>query len=168
MEPYKIKIGKKLELLISDFRILIESEYIFDSFNSKVTFDDKNLSNTNNVPHNKKDQKVKIKISVVDKRDLLNKLKRYDFTQSKEIIKVGRDSELLDICLKNEEVSNLHCTISFDKSKGTWVIKDGNGSKLSSNGTWVLIQEYYEIPKDKYTYFRFENKVFMAYYENEI
>ena len=166
IEPYEIKIGKKLELLISDFRILIESEYIFNPLQSTiVTFNDKNI---NNIPNTKNEINVNLKIFVIDKRDLLNKHKRYDFPQSKEVIKFGRDSDSLDICLKREEVSNLHFTIRFDKSKCAWMINDGNGTKLSSNGTWILIQEYYEIPKNRNTYFRYEDKVFMAYYENDI
>ena len=165
IDSYEIKIGKKVELLVSDFRIQIESEYIFDPLQSTVTF---NNEINNKVSNDNREINTNLKISVVDKRDLLKKIKRYDFSQSKEVIKFGRDSESLDICLNNEDVSNLHFRIIFDKSKSTWIIKDGNGKKLSSNGTWMLIQEYYEIPKNRNTYFRYENKVFMAYYDNDI
>lgn len=130
-----------------------------------VTFNDKLQNNNQNI---KKEIKVNLKIFIIDKRDLLQKHKRYDFPESKNIIKIGRESETLDICLKNEEVSNIHCTIKFDKTKTTWIIKDGSENKLSSNGTWILIQEYFEIPKNGNTYFRYEDKVFMTYYEYDI
>ena len=38
-----------------------------------------------------------------------------------------------------------HLIISFKYETDNWVIYDGNGSKESTNGTWMLANEYVEI-----------------------
>jgi len=50
-------------------------------------------------------------------------------------IVIGRDPKAANLVLKNETVSNLHCAVSYDPSRGVFVLRDlgsGNGTHLSS------------------------------------
>ena len=35
--------------------------------------------------------------------------------------------------------------IEHDDAKGQWFLKDGDGSKLSTNGTWLFVDELFPI-----------------------
>lgn len=49
----------------------------------------------------------------------------------------------IDVCFIEESTSKLHCTITYNKEKGKWIIvdSDGIGIKKSLNGTWYLADE---------------------------
>lgn len=60
------------------------------------------------------------------------------FNKSDQIIRIGRgvDCELsIEDCL----LSKIQCIITY--SNGKWLLSDGDGSKLSTNGTWSYIIE---------------------------
>jgi hypothetical protein len=40
-----------------------------------------------------------------------------------------------------------------DESQGQWVLYDGDGAKLSTNGTWLFVDELFEI---------YDNMIFKA------
>ena len=42
----------------------------------------------------------------------------------------------------DSSLSRYHCLISYE---GSWFIKDGDGAKSSTNGTWLFCEELSEI-----------------------
>lgn len=75
----------------------------------------------------------------------INNNKQYYFSSKENrVIQIGRVKESdnsIDIEFNDERVSHLQTKIFYDKN--TWYIIDGNGlEKKSSNGTWLLLDEY--------------------------
>lgn len=42
----------------------------------------------------------------------------------------------------DSSLSRYHCLISYESS---WLIKDGDGSKPSTNGTWLYCEDFAEL-----------------------
>ncbi len=78
-----------------------------------------------------------------------------NFQPSKSIIKIGRN-EFNEVCVKDNLISNTHCSLKFDKVVG-WTIRDGyfnrqsicqSSSALhlsSTNGTWLYVVDDFTI-----------------------
>lgn len=66
----------------------------------------------------------------------------YTFTPEEGPIQVGR---MVDCRIRFDDnsLSRYQCTIKFENEK--WVLKDGDGKKSSTNGTWLFADEYFEI-----------------------
>ena len=47
-----------------------------------------------------------------------------------------------NIVFEDCSLSRYHCLFTF---KGTWQVKDGDGEKLSTNGTWLYAENLVEI-----------------------
>ena len=43
----------------------------------------------------------------------------------------------------DNQLSRLQCTIEY--VDGNWVLKDGDGTKQSTNGTWLFVDELFQI-----------------------
>lgn len=54
-------------------------------------------------------------------------------------ITIGRYS-LADVLINDKLLSKIHCVINYNEDSG-WVIQDGHLDKLSTNGTWLYINE---------------------------
>ena len=48
-----------------------------------------------------------------------------------------------DIRFDDNQLSRQQCTITFEK--GQWYLRDGDGQKLSTNGTWLFVDELFQI-----------------------
>lgn len=48
-----------------------------------------------------------------------------------------------DIRFEDNQLSRLQCTIAFES--GSWKLRDGDGTKLSTNGTWLFVDELFPI-----------------------
>ena len=48
-----------------------------------------------------------------------------------------------DIRFDDNQLSRQQCTINFQNDK--WYLNDGDGHKLSTNGTWLFVDELFEI-----------------------
>lgn len=42
----------------------------------------------------------------------------------------------------DNSLSRYHCIITY---KDRWIIQDGDGNKISTNGTWLFVEEFFEI-----------------------
>ena len=58
-------------------------------------------------------------------------------------ISIGR-YELADVKLNDKLLSQIHCVINYSEKEG-WKLMDGQRNKPSTNGTWIYINEEYEI-----------------------
>jgi pSer/pThr/pTyr-binding forkhead associated (FHA) protein len=68
------------------------------------------------------------------------------FGEGEDQIKIGR---MPDCAVKFDDtsLSRYQCTINY-KQKVGWVISDGDGSKPSTNGTWLFLDDYFPIETD--------------------
>ena len=48
-----------------------------------------------------------------------------------------------DIKFEDNQLSRLQCTVYCDD--GIWYLRDGDGQKLSTNGTWLFVDELFPI-----------------------
>ena len=46
------------------------------------------------------------------------------------------------IRLEDNSLSRYHCCLYY---KDYWTLLDGNGKKLSTNGTWLYVEQFFEI-----------------------
>lgn len=59
-------------------------------------------------------------------------------------VAIGR-SPLCKIRIKDDSLSKFHATLSYSAING-WILSDGdNANSKSTNGTWILAHEDYEI-----------------------
>jgi hypothetical protein len=56
---------------------------------------------------------------------------------------IGRYS-LADIHLNDKLLSKIHCVINYSEKEG-WTLIDGHDGKPSTNGTWLYINEDFEM-----------------------
>lgn len=61
----------------------------------------------------------------------------------KRNITLGRYS-LADIQLNDKLLSKIHCVINFSEKEG-WTLTDGHDDKPSTNGTWLYLNEDFEV-----------------------
>lgn len=67
----------------------------------------------------------------------------FTFQPSDDIILVGRMADCR-IRFDDSNLSRYQCNISFHPLKG-WILKDGIGDKKSTNGTWLYVEEEFEV-----------------------
>ncbi len=48
-----------------------------------------------------------------------------------------------DVRFDDHGLSRCQCLITF--VNGCWILKDGNGESLSTNGTWLFVDELFKI-----------------------
>lgn len=94
---------------------------------------------------NKTNSKIQLKFLDGPKTDQV-----FSFPDSKGTVKIGRMSDC-EIRFDDTALSRNQCCIQF--IEGQWILKDGTGSKLSTNGTWLFADELFKI---------FDNMVFKA------
>jgi len=61
-------------------------------------------------------------------------------------IRIGRsnDSEYCnDIVINDENISKTHCILFYENNN--WYIMDGDGENISTNGTWIISNDYSDI-----------------------
>jgi len=56
-------------------------------------------------------------------------------------VRLGRMADC-DIRFDDNSLSRYHCLIYYDTN---WVLKDGDGEKLSTNGTWLFAESFFEV-----------------------
>lgn len=91
-------------------------------------------------------------------------VRSYQFSEE-ELVTIGRSSKSTIPCVSND-ISKLHLTIRFDKSKDTWTIQDGTPIKCSANGTWIVVNEGH-ILEEGTTSFKFGKQSFDIHGEYE-
>jgi len=66
----------------------------------------------------------------------------FNFTSADSPIRIGR---MVDCCIKFEEnsLSRYQCMASF--ADNIWSLEDGDGRKGSTNGTWLYVDDYFEV-----------------------
>lgn len=67
------------------------------------------------------------------------------------MIKLGRNKDN-EIVLNNTAFSRIQTSFYFDSHSNCWMLQDGNGDKKSRNGTWIYLDDDWEI--DFGVYFR--------------
>jgi len=82
---------------------------------------------------------VKLKIKIF-REDMIGET--FFFPPLKKI-NIGRSSNA-EICIEDKLLSKIHCNINFDNQTG-WTLKDGSDNGLSTNGTWLYLNEEAEI-----------------------
>jgi len=65
------------------------------------------------------------------------------FPTDKKIITIGRQNNV-DILIQDKLLSKIHSTICFSETSG-WMLYDGYENNSSTNGTWLYINEDFEI-----------------------
>lgn len=68
--------------------------------------------------------------------------KIFGFKDSYGTIKIGRMSDC-DIKFEDNGLSRCQCIIM--NVNGAWILKDGNGEKQSTNGTWLFVDDLFKI-----------------------
>lgn len=71
----------------------------------------------------------------------------YTFKPLDKIAKVGRMSDC-EIKFDGTNLSRYQCTLEYKEDKG-WVVSDGFNGKPSTNGTWLFVQDFFEITQDE-------------------
>lgn len=67
----------------------------------------------------------------------------YNFDPDNEMILVGRMMDC-KVRFDDSSMSRYQCSINHEEGKG-WMLYDGIGDKKSTNGTWLFVEEDYEI-----------------------
>ena len=65
------------------------------------------------------------------------------FTQQDEQVIIGRMNDCR-IKFEDTNLSRYQCNIKFQENRG-WLLKDGANNKSSTNGTWIYVEEEFEI-----------------------
>ncbi|OMJ67170.1 hypothetical protein SteCoe_35735 [Stentor coeruleus] len=65
------------------------------------------------------------------------------FQPSDDTILIGRMADCR-IRFDDSNLSRYQCNISYHQERG-WILKDGNGEKKSTNGTWLYVENEFEI-----------------------
>lgn len=66
----------------------------------------------------------------------------FGFKDSYGIIRIGRMSDS-DIKFEDNGLSRCQCVI--ENVSGCWILKDGTGEKMSTNGTWLFVDELFKV-----------------------
>ena len=69
--------------------------------------------------------------------------KVFDFTTEQKIT-IGR-MPTCTIKFEDSQLSRIQCQVYFDDVQGVWLLKDGDDDKLSTNGTWLFVDELFPI-----------------------
>lgn len=67
----------------------------------------------------------------------------YTFTREEKFVLIGR---MVDCRIRFDDsnLSRYQCMVAYNEEKG-WVLFDGDGDKKSTNGTWLFVDEEFEI-----------------------
>jgi pSer/pThr/pTyr-binding forkhead associated (FHA) protein len=86
----------------------------------------------------------------------------YNFSIKDSPIKLGR-GKTCQVIIDSNFLSKKHSTVEYNKNSNLWEISDGNNSKRSLNGTWLLLDTKYEIIED--TFLKIGNNVIKIHIE---
>lgn len=115
----------------NDFPLRLKNNSVFSFINTHVLiqFSDKESSF--------------IKVSVISNCDV-KESKTYSFNKINNI-SFGRKRKIpkCDIEIDNPHVSKIQSTIIF--KEGNWFLFDSDGTNETTNGTWILLEDYYKI-----------------------
>lgn len=67
----------------------------------------------------------------------------YIYSNPKEVVRIGRMQDC-SIKFDDTSLSRYQCSIRYLESTG-WTVLDGDGSKPSTNGTWLFLDDYFAI-----------------------
>jgi hypothetical protein len=79
-------------------------------------------------------------------------------------IQIGRFSSA-DIQLNDKLLSKVHCEISYQEPDG-WVLIDGCAGKPSTNGTWIYLNDDFQIYEKMI--FKSNQTIFQCFKENSL
>jgi len=91
------------------------------------------------------------------KYEIKHKLFRV-FTKEKDIITVGRNKDCTLHVDKSSSFSRVQFTIQYDDFSEKWLVYDGDKVKKSTNGTWLFLDNSFEIQNN--TSFRIGSSLF--------
>ena len=63
------------------------------------------------------------------------------FSPEDSPIKIGRMNDC-DIRFDDNSLSRYHCFMCYNDC---WMLYDGDGKKLSTNGTWLFVEQFFDI-----------------------
>jgi predicted component of type VI protein secretion system len=66
------------------------------------------------------------------------------FKPDNEVIKIGRSNNC-DVAIEDAVLSKFQSSIKFNPEKECWVLEDGFNDKRSLNGTWLYLNDDYDI-----------------------
>jgi hypothetical protein len=104
--------------------------------NNGVTNGNTNNNNNTSIASAKANQ-LKLKVY-----GPVNNGETFYFEPKKNNISIGR-YELADVKLKDKMLTQIHCMINY--SDEGWKLMDGQTNKPSTNGTWIYINEEFEM-----------------------
>lgn len=82
---------------------------------------------------------------------------QFDFDQN-EVVKIGRTQEC-QIKFDSTNMSRVQCIVAYSVELG-WFIQDGDGNRGSTNGTWLYIDEPFQLIEN--TVFKAGQTLFLA------
>ena len=80
------------------------------------------------------------------------------FSNEKRRVRIGKHPQC-EILISETGVSRIQCSLTYVNGEG-WKIKDGDDSKLSTNGTWLYVNEPIQLLND--TIFKAGKTIFKA------
>jgi hypothetical protein len=83
--------------------------------------------------------------SAQDKRKEGEVITKYSFEKTDKQITIGRDSRCTVAFTNDKSFSKINSILIYDSDKNTWTLKDGDGERSSTNGTWLYASHSYEI-----------------------
>ena len=66
------------------------------------------------------------------------------FKPDVDAIKIGRSNQC-DVAIEDAVLSKIQANIYFNQEKECWYLEDGHNNKRSLNGTWLYLNEDYDI-----------------------
>ena len=66
----------------------------------------------------------------------------FEYTSRTEVVKIGR---MPDCSIKFEDTSLSRYQCCLQYSAAGWTLSDGDGSKPSTNGTWLFLDDYFQL-----------------------
>ena len=97
-----------------------------------------NNSNNNNSLNSQKPNQLKLIIYGINYNE-----ETFYYKPINNNITIGR-YQLANIHLNDKLLSQIHCTINYSEKEG-WLLTDGQINKPSTNGTWLYINDEYNI-----------------------
>lgn len=70
----------------------------------------------------------------------------FNSSETQKIL-IGRN-EKSSVYIKDETISRLNTTLVYSESDSTWSVVDGDGTKNSVNGTWILLDKFVKVEAD--------------------
>jgi len=130
---YTLNLKDNMLINIGQIYVLIHISNFFEYNDSQ-----NNNSNNNNSLNSQKPNQLKLIIYGINYNE-----ETFYYKPINNNITIGR-YQLANIHLNDKLLSQIHCTINYSEKEG-WLLTDGQINKPSTNGTWLYINDEYNI-----------------------